>query len=563
MSDEMSAVDSHVILVTTSPRTPEKMIPEIKLLCDNFSGKKWKHETQVEFMELLRKENFFHGTGTKDPAFSARDRINRAPQALGFVTLRPTIQLTPAGKLLLESKRKEEVFLKQLLKFQLPSAYHTNKKGYPEFRVRPYLELFRLIRYFGTLQFDELMMFGLQLTRYDKFDSVCKMIEDYRVAKAAHKGSYKEFRGQYFEKVVSELYADQIAAGDTKTRETKDDSPEAFKKRKKSNMRDYADACVRYLRATGMVNISHAGRSLSIVDEKIEEVNYFLDYSDHIPRSVENRKEYLAYLTDSELPALLTDDRELLIKRFKEEFPNISIKAGMPTEHLKDLFNTNIEIRRAQLLDKEVHEIKDGKKYDDIKTVFKSIKNKDLYDIPLMLEWNVWRAMTMIDGGDIHANLKFDDYGKPLSTALGNMSDIVCDYGDFDLTVEVTTATGQRQYEMEGEPVMRHLGKQKMATGKETYCLFIAPQINPTTIAHFYSLHLMNLKQYGGKLTIIPLDYAVFEKMLDDSYKASYTPLPAHVKSLFLFSIETAKGASDEEEWYEAVKQKALHWLEA
>jgi hypothetical protein len=36
------------------------------------------------------------------------------------------------------------------------------------------------------------------------------------------------------------------------------------------------------------------------------------------------------------------------------------------------------------------------------------------------------------------ANLKFDDFGNPMSTAQGNMADIICDYGDSGLTVEVT-----------------------------------------------------------------------------------------------------------------------------
>ena len=539
------------------------MIPEVKLLCDNFTGKKWNHDSQVKFMELLREENFFHGKGAKDPAFSARDRINRAPQALGIVLLRPSVLLTPAGERLLRSNRKGEVFLRQLLKFQLPSAYHTNKKGQPEFNVRPYLELFRLIRYFGSLMFDELMLFGLQLTRYEKFDEIVEKIQAFRKAKAENKGKYKRFKADYLEQVVCELYADDLASGRTKTRETKDDSPEAFKKRKKSNMRDYADACVRYLRATGMVNISHVGHTLSIVKEKMEEVDYFLKNTPREPQFKGNKKGYIQYLTDPSLPVLMTDDKELLIERFKTEFPSKTVSIDMSIEELKDLWDFSIEERRNQIIDAEIAEIKDCKEYDSIKEVFTQLKGKDLYDPALMLEWNVWRAMTMIDGGSIRANLKFDDYGKPLSTALGNMSDIVCDYGDFDLTVEVTTQTGQKQYESEGEPVMRHLGKQRMATGKETYCLFIAPQINQTTVAYFYGLHLMNLKQYGGKMTIIPLDYAIFEKMLDDSFKASYTPLPSQVKSIFSYSMEVANKANDEEEWYEAVKQKALNWLEA
>lgn len=141
----MATIDSKVLFITTSPRTPAKMVPEIKLLCDHFSGQEWNHDTQVAFMDLLREENFFHGTGDKDPAFSARDRINRAPQALGFITLKPVIELTPAGRKLITARRKEEVFLKQLLKFQLPSPYHTTRDGENTFFVRPYLELFRLI----------------------------------------------------------------------------------------------------------------------------------------------------------------------------------------------------------------------------------------------------------------------------------------------------------------------------------------------------------------------------------------------------------------------------------
>ncbi len=64
------------------------------------------------------------------------------------------------------------------------------------------------------------------------------------------------------------IYKDEIKEGDTKIRETKDKSINTFLKTKASNMRDYADACFRYLRATGMVNVSHIGKSLAIVPEK-------------------------------------------------------------------------------------------------------------------------------------------------------------------------------------------------------------------------------------------------------------------------------------------------------
>ena len=97
----MARIDSKVLFLTTSPRTPEKMIPEIELLVEHFAGSSWNSDTQRAFMDVLREEQFFNGKGEKDPALSARDRINRAPKSLGFVNLSPFISLTPAGKALL------------------------------------------------------------------------------------------------------------------------------------------------------------------------------------------------------------------------------------------------------------------------------------------------------------------------------------------------------------------------------------------------------------------------------------------------------------------------------
>ena len=51
----MAKIDSKVIFVTTSPRTPTKMIPEIELLNTHFAGKKWNTETQLAFMKLLKE----------------------------------------------------------------------------------------------------------------------------------------------------------------------------------------------------------------------------------------------------------------------------------------------------------------------------------------------------------------------------------------------------------------------------------------------------------------------------------------------------------------------------
>jgi hypothetical protein len=148
---------------------------------------------------------------------------------------------------------------------------------------------------------------------------------------------------------------------------------------------------------------------------------------------------------------------------------------GKTVDELKDLQDEAIHQRHTAIIEKQKRELKSYDLYQEVIDTYNEIISDDIYDAPLFLEWNTWRAMTMLDGGEITGNFKIDDFGRPTSTAQGNMPDIECDYGDFALSVEVTLQRGQRQYESEGEPVTRHYARLLQKSGKETYCLFIAP----------------------------------------------------------------------------------------
>jgi len=559
----MAYLKSKTLFFTTSPRTPLKMIPEIEVLEKYFGGKVWNSDTQVEFIKKLAEGRDFQGEGSaKEMAFSARDRINRAPKALGFVNLKPTISLTEPGKQFISGKRTEEILLRQLLKFQLPSPYHKEPEQFEGiFAVKPYLEIFRLIYELGTVSFDEVMIFGMQMTHYLKFEEIVAGIKQFRRMKAYAKVSYKIFRGEYLHKEVEKIYRDDIDGGKTKTRESKDRSADKFVRTKTSNLRDYADACFRYLRATGLVEISQRGHSLSIMPEKKKEVEFFLKKVDRKPIFVDNEEKYKEYLFDMSLPVLYSDDKERVLEQVSEITGTPEGLADKTIEQLKDELDEAIQYKKTAILEQQVKELKEYKTYNDVMAIFNDIKLNLLYDVPLMLEWNVWRAMAMLDGGDIKANLKLDDKGQPMSTAQGNMADIICNYGNFVLTVEVTMQSGHKQYEMEGESVSRHLAKLKKETGKEAYCLFIAPKINESCIAYFYALHTMNIAFYGGKSVIVPLELDVFINMLEQSYGAAYVPNPEQVRGIFEYSLEQAKTAQDEREWYVKVKEKALNWL--
>ena len=451
--------------------------------------------------------------------------------------------------------------MRQILKFQLPSPYHQPTDAAAVFCVKPYLEILRLIRTMGSLKFDELQIFGMQLTDWHAFDEVVHKIETFRIAKTENKGSYRVFKTKYLYKELIDIYAGRIAKGETKTRESDDASLKKFLKTQSNNTRDYADACFRYLRATGLVNVSYIGKSLSIVPEFVSDVDYILNTVDRNPCFVNDEAAYLSYLGSAELPRLMTDDRDILMERLRVNFAKTNLPQGTTTRELKELLYECTETGKNEAIKQQVQTIKAYKSYDDIQNTFAQILKGDLYDIPLMFEWNVWRAMTMLDGGEVKANLNFDDFGNPVSVAQGNMADIVCDYGDYILIVEVTMSKGQRQYDMEGEPVGRHLGRMKKTSGKPCYCLFVAPEINEACVAHFYTLHNVNISYYGGKSAIVPLLLSLLQKMLEDSYKADYTPAPEHIRTFFTHSEELAKVCENEKQWFEQVKKSAIDWL--
>ena len=562
----MANIKNKALFFTTSPRTPAKMIPEINLLIENFDGQKWNRETQLHFAKLLQESDFYEGsTNTTVSDFNARDRITRAPKSLGFVDLKPKIALTEAGTALLSGKRPEEIFLRQLLKFQLPSPYHVENKDIGgTFYIRPYLEIMRLVRELGHITFDELKIFAVQLTDYRKFDSIKTAILTFRAEREAHRGKYKRFANDVWTVEILKIYSDNIAKGKTKTRETTDTSLKRFIVTKKGIFRDYADACFRYLRYTGLVSIAHRSRKISFFEDKLPEVDYILSTVERRPVFIDNETKYKQHLFSATQPALYVDIKENII----DALMRISTftKRGLAEktiDELKDLRDEITQAKKEAVITAQINEIKSYSLYSEIMDTYNEIISDGIFDAPLMLEYNTWRAMTMLNGGNIRGNFKFDDVGQPLSTAQGNMPDIECDYGDFVLSLEVTMQSGQRQYETEGEPVARHYGQMKKRTGKEAYCLFIAPTINPASLSHFYALNKINIDYYGGKAQIIPLELDQFMSLVDSAYTNKSRPDPCDVKRFLDSAIEQTAFVENETEWSKRIQNCVKQWLAA
>ena len=71
----------------------------------------------------------------------------------------------------------------------------------------------------------------------------------------------------------------------------------------------------------------------------------------------------------------------------------------------------------------------------------------------------------------------------------------------------------------------------------------------------------MNIAFYGGQSIIVPVELDVFINMVEQSYRADYVPDSAQVKNIFEYSLQQAKIAKDENEWYAKIKDKVLNWL--
>jgi hypothetical protein len=558
-----SITGKKALFFVTSPRTPFKMIPEIRLLVDQFHGKKWNTKTQQAFATALSKSEFFEGTLSVNDDFGARDRINRAPKALGFVDLTPKIELTAVGKNFLTSNQPHEIFTRQLLKFQLPSPYHIDKGE--KYFVKPYLELLRLIYDLGYLSKDEIAIFAMQLMHIKMYPKIKAKILAFREKKknlSRNITSYKRFAADIFKEELLNQFKQEIKANKIKTRQSSQTSLKKFTKTKRNNHKDYADAAIRYLRATSLVSVQSKTYNLFIPAETKRDVEYILENTPRNPIRFVDQTEFKAYLFDARYPLLLTDNREELIQTISKYLSRAEIikLQALPIESLKNERDRLFASRIEEKVSEQTQALQTYDEYDDIKTTYADILGHDVVDPSLIMEWNTWRAFVMIDDGNITGNFRFDINGMPLTTAPPNMPDIVCEYNDFNIVVEVTLSTGYKQYDMEGEPVTRHLALHKQKTKKLTYCIFVATKINSATLAHFFALHKIHAKFYGGTSQIIPMDLETFIAMLKHAYEQQKKPSAQSIKEFAEYICKQALTCVDEDDWYHKIMRTSKTW---
>ena len=517
----MAKFGERSLLGFTTPRSPQLISDYIKIIKKyNLAGKNYNSDLQELFYHVLSSEKVagVDAGNAKNKALAGRDKLTRMPQALGFLITQNNkkFQVTEAGSLLVNKDLFSDIMLHQILKYQLPSVLHREQetnKG--RFNIKPFLELIRLINELNYLTYNEFLTYGMTFIDYHDFEKVVEDILKYRKQRECVKKNGENIRVFDYNnlKVVFErIYIDIIDSGKIKTRESKTDTIEKFVKKKLNNLSDYADSIFRVLLSTGLI-INSKGRSLQINPTRKDEVDYLLNNVSReiIPLNID-RDEFDKYISNPRIPILLNDSIDNLLKSIKE-LGGDTTNIDLDIYSLKSYLNNLREINKKAVISKQVKALKtkDNEVVNDILVMFELITNKEIEPAsmrPTFFEWNVWRAMTMINHGKIKGNFLVDDMGNPISTAGGGQSDIIGDYGAFKIGVEVTLSTGNKQYEMESEPVSRHIGElQKKGPA---FGIFIAEQLQDSVVNFFYTTSLLNSAIYNGKVDVIPINTKIF-----------------------------------------------------
>jgi len=324
-------------------------------------------------------------------------------------------------------------------------------------------------------------------------------------------------------------------------------------------MKDYADAFVRYVRATELITFQKKTFRLIISPQKTEEVEYLLKTVPRQPNIFRSLDEFKKYLFNPFTLRLLSDDKELLINKLKT-LGLSTIDKSLDIESLKDVFDSLKIAVKAKNIEEKKRELKDYNELHEIIEVFGQIRRRDMPDPPLFLEWNVWRSFVMLNYAKrIDGNFIMDIDGMPLNTAPGNKPDLEIEFDDFVIIGEVTLSSGATQFKMESDSVPRHFGNTRRDIEKETYGIFIAPNIHDGCLAHFFNLNRLYTKHYGGKTKIIPLSLDNFIEFVNAGVSSKFSD-PNKLKGWLERQWVLNQTSVDEVVWRTEVETSILKW---
>jgi len=498
------------VSISTTVRSPYRIPFQIKVIKKYLENKQWNNDTMPrEFMyriieekaylpslnklnqseknkyELSEKieyrfaKKIFNKQNYNDPF--ARSRYNFDPiRKLGFVnTYNGYLNVTSSGNELIEREENaSEIFLKSLLKWQLPNF--TQKKHYKKedgYNIIPLIGFIKLI-----IRLNKIYKKNVGISRNEINIFLPSLININDVDKIANKILY--FRKKYYQIINKKKKS--IFIRKTYLEFSKKNG---FKNPLRTS-KDYGDNLRRYFCYTDLFKDN--GYYVNINEYRQNVIEEILAKFTGAALNYENLESYLYSLNNKDLPYL---------NNFKSTISDLNNIVNNAVKKSKDEENIRIIV-------KEIDSI---------------IKKDETYGMGIDAERLIYRLMYFIDSfKKFNAPVKnLDSEGLPRSTAPGNSPDLIINYNNFDLIIETTTLLGKNQKKAEDQSVPRHLFDHIQKTKKSTYCLFIAPFIDKDLARQYqyYSSPHEKAGYEGVKLSIIPLNLIVIKEFLQNCLK--------------------------------------------
>lgn len=445
---------------------------------------------------------------------------------LGFITHKDSpnpFVITESGRRLLNTTtlpQENECFLRSLLVYQIPSLIESFPTEQTFSPLRVVLEVLKRLEDEGLetyISIDEMACIVQRSSIYD-IDEAIELIRQYRI-NYEKAGNKKRFKREY-RSAVAEFCEHQS----------------------EDTLNAYSDSNFRYLRLTGLFNEN--ARKLSIAPYKRVLVNQILA-SGYVPIE---RNQYLSILwhgatlpTDDALQAL--QDINMLIQVLYEngivrEYANL---VEMSLEDLSQL-RLSLEDELFKAFERQ-YALQQREQWEDIARYLKGLINPRSSssiipsgEAPAYFEWAVWRAFLAINSLKNEPwearRFRIDEDFLPTNTAPGGGPDLVFEFDDFVLIVEVTLTVSSRQEAAEGEPVRRHVAhyvNMYEERGKRVYGLFIANSIDTNTAETFRIGCWFRNDDTKMTVQIVPLTIPQFIKIFEQVFITGVDVKPAKI----------------------------------
>jgi AlwI restriction endonuclease len=512
-------------------------------------GRKWRSAlAQLGF--VIRHLTRGHQKGI-DPKY--KDFIKEHPDFSGI-----PYEVTPNGINLINANTipaQQECFLRALVAYRIPSVFETRYKFEQFSPLRHILEILKNLenkKAEPVIKFWEMAI--LQLTNPENgYDNITNHIL---------KDREERERSDNKKRFDSEMRLKETGGNTTMAR----------------TLKDYADLNIRYLKATGL--FQSFGKGITISQGKRILVEKFLE--DEF--AVYDDNTYIKEIwTGATLP---TDNRETAqtiikalvnnIKEFGEEisFPKLEDKTPQELSNIRhDIEGQLSQIKENEFANKQIEN------WEEILCYMLALENPrkkipfndEMISIPAgeapaYFEWVLWRAFLAINSLTNKPwearRFKIDQDFLPIAPAPGRGPDLIFEFEDYVLVVEVTLTSSSRQEAAEGEPVRRHvaeIAEQHENTGKRVYGLFIALNIDSNTAETFKSGNWYKPDDSKLSLQIIPIRLDDFSKLFETGFKAGRLT-PNKIREL----ITECRALSnyDAPEWKSQINNQVKRFIE-